>query len=102
MTTLASHVPPRSPEANPHTEAATSRQARTRTILVIALILVALFAMGMPVLHFTVGADLTKHSGAFFFVWTLIALGVVGMFSVILSMLEIRGRLRPNAGDRGE
>jgi len=46
-----------------------------------------LFAAGMPVLHLT-GTGLSsaaRSSGAFFFLWTMIALGVLGMFSVILS-----------------
>jgi hypothetical protein len=33
-----------------------------------------------------VGGEFAKSSGAFFFVWTLLALGVTGTFSVILSM----------------
>jgi hypothetical protein len=32
-----------------------------------------------------VGGDFAKSSGAFFFVWTLIALGMTALFSVILS-----------------
>jgi hypothetical protein len=32
-----------------------------------------------------VGGDIAGSSGAFFFVWTLIALGVTTLFSVILS-----------------
>jgi hypothetical protein len=54
------------------------------------MLLVALFAMGMPVLHFLLGADLTKYSGALFFVWCLIALGVNGLFSVLLWVSELR------------
>src|SRR4051812_593618 len=38
------------------------------------MLLAALFAVGMPVLHFTLGSDMTRYSGAFFFVWCLIAL----------------------------
>jgi hypothetical protein len=36
-----------------------------------------------------VGSSIANSSGAFFFVWTLIALGVAALFSVILS---VRGR----------
>lgn len=54
------------------------------------MLLVAFFAMGMPVLHFTLGADLNKHSDALFFVWCLIALGVNGLFSVLLWVSEVR------------
>jgi hypothetical protein len=32
-----------------------------------------------------VGGSIAKSSGAFFFVWTLIALGVTALFSIILS-----------------
>ena len=32
-----------------------------------------------------VGGNIAKSSGAFFFVWTLIALGVTALFSVTLS-----------------
>ncbi len=46
--------------------------------------------MAVPVLHMMgkgvgVGSNIAKSSGAFFFVWTLIALGVTALFSVILS-----------------
>jgi hypothetical protein len=44
----------------------------------------ALFAAGMPVIHLT-GPGLSVAARAFFFLWTLIALGVTGMFSAILS-----------------
>jgi len=37
-----------------------------------------------------VGGDIANASGAFFFVWTLIALGVTALFSVILSARGLR------------
>jgi hypothetical protein len=43
----------------------------------------SLGASAMPLVH-TTGAGIGKSSG-FFFVWTLIALGVTGIFSVILA-----------------
>jgi hypothetical protein len=55
----------------------------------IIMLLGALFAIGMPVLHLTNGADMNKHSGAFFFVWCLIALGVTGVFSLLLLTWEL-------------
>jgi hypothetical protein len=55
----------------------------------IIMLLCALFSIGMPVLHFTGGADLTKRSGALFFVWCLIALGVTGLLSVCLLVSEL-------------
>src|ERR1700704_2327369 len=50
----------------------------------IIILLGSLLASGMPVIHMRgagVGA-IAKSSGAFFFVWTLLALGVTGLFSV--------------------
>jgi len=67
------------------------------------MLFVALFAIGMPVLHFTGGADMNKHSAAFLFVWCLIALGVNGLFSLLLSMSALprvwRGPRPANAPD---
>lgn len=54
----------------------------------VIVLLGSLLAASMPVIHMTgagVGGALAKSSGAFFFVWTLLALGVTGLFSVILS-----------------
>jgi hypothetical protein len=54
----------------------------------VIILLGSLLGSGMPVLHMMgkgVGGDFAKSSGAFFFVWTLIALGVTALFSVILS-----------------
>ena len=51
----------------------------------------SLFALGMPIIH-VMGAggvfrgEIAKGSGAFLFVWTLHALGVTGMFSLIHSV----------------
>jgi hypothetical protein len=55
----------------------------------IIMVLVALSAIGMPVLHFTGGVNMSKHSAAFLFVWCLIALGVNGLFSVLLLTSEL-------------
>jgi len=63
------------------------------------MLLAALFAMGMPILHFTLRADLTKYSGAFFFVWGMIALGVNGLFSVLLWVSEL-SRMRDERRQR--
>ena len=63
----------------------------------IIMLFIAIFAMGMPALHFNLGSDWSKHSAAFFFVWCLIALGVSGLFSVILWVSELR-RLRDERG----
>lgn len=55
----------------------------------IIILLGSLLASGIPVIHMTgagVGGAIAKSNGAFFFVWTLLALGVTGLFSVILSV----------------
>ncbi len=56
----------------------------------IIMLLVAISAMGMPVLHFMGSPNWSKHSAALFFVWCLIALGVNGLFSVMLWVSELR------------
>ena len=63
----------------------------------------------VPVIHMKgagVGGPLAKSSGAFFFIWTLIALGVTALFSVILSArglwehLPRRSGMQPKQGAR--
>ena len=56
----------------------------------IIMLFVALFAAGMPALHFNLGHDWSKHKAALFFVWCLIALGVNGLFSLMLWLSELR------------
>jgi hypothetical protein len=54
----------------------------------IIILLFSLLSMGIPVLHMRgkgVGFG-TIRSGGFFFIWTLLALGVTALFSVILSV----------------
>jgi hypothetical protein len=56
----------------------------------VIILLGSLLGLAVPILHMTgkgvgVGSNIAKSSGAFFFVWTLIALGVTALFSVILS-----------------
>jgi hypothetical protein len=62
--------------------------AERRSGYIIVLVL-SLLGSGIPVLHMTgaglVGGDIANSSGAFFFVWTLIALGTTTLFSVILA-----------------
>ena len=56
------------------------------------IILVASFLlMGVPVIHMRgVGVGFGTHrSGGVFFIWTLLALGVTALFSVILSVREL-------------
>jgi hypothetical protein len=56
----------------------------------VIILLGSLLSLAVPVLHMKgagvgVGGNIAKSSGAFFFIWTLIALGVTALFSVILS-----------------
>jgi hypothetical protein len=54
----------------------------------VILLLVSLLELVVPVIHMKgagVGGAIAKSSGAFFFIWTLLALGVTALFSVILS-----------------
>jgi hypothetical protein len=56
----------------------------------VILLLGSLLAMAVPVVHMNgkgvgVASGIANSSGGFFFIWTLISLGVTGLFSVILS-----------------
>jgi hypothetical protein len=53
----------------------------------VIMLLVGLFAAGMPVLHMRGAhyADIARSAGGFFFVWTLWALGGIGGVTVALS-----------------
>lgn len=51
----------------------------------------SLLGLGIPIIHMMgkgvgVGGSIAKSSGAFFFVWTLLALGVTSVFSIVLSI----------------
>jgi len=73
--------------------------AERRSGLVILLI-ASLLGSGVPVIHMRgaglVGGRIANSSGAFFWVWTLLALGVTTIFSFILSAQRLwslrRGR----------
>jgi hypothetical protein len=62
--------------------------AERRSGYVITL-LGGLLGLAAPILHMTgkgVGGDFARSSAAFFFIWTILALGVTALFSVILSV----------------
>src|SRR6476646_10171925 len=65
----------------------------------VIILLGSLLGLGVPVIHMSgagVVALFTKApSGGFFFVWTLISIGVTALFSVILS---VRGLWSPQWG----
>ena len=63
-------------------------ERRSGYVIILLGSLVGILAL---VLHFratggVAGGETAKSSGAFFFVWTLIALGVSSLFSVVLSV----------------
>lgn len=67
----------------------------------VIILLGSLLGLSIPVIHMMgagVGGNLAKSSGAFFFIWTIIALGVTSLFSFILSVRQLwslqRGKLR--------
>ena len=54
----------------------------------ITLLVVSLLELVVPAVHVKgagVGGAVAKSDGAFFFIWTLLALGVTALFSVVLS-----------------
>jgi hypothetical protein len=64
--------------------------AERRSGYIIVLVL-SLLGLGIPVIHMRgkgvgVASGIANSSGGFFFVWTLIALGVTALFSVLLSV----------------
>ena len=66
----------------------------------VIILLASLVGTLAPILHFrgmgeVVGGEIARSSGGLFFVWTLIALGVTALFSVVLSA---RGLWRPGRG----
>ena len=55
----------------------------------VIILLGSLLGAGVPVIHMMgkgVGGKIAQSSGGVFFVWTLLALGVTALFSVILSV----------------
>ena len=54
----------------------------------VIILLGSLLGLLVPVIHMKgagVGGAIAKSSGGFFFIWTLLALGVTALFSIILS-----------------
>jgi len=69
----------------------------------VIILLGSLLSLAVPILHMKgkgvgIASGIANSSGGFFFVWTLIALGVTALFSVILSAHGLwrlqRGRSR--------
>lgn len=62
----------------------------------VIILLGSLLGVLVPVIHMKgagVGGAIAKSSGAFFFIWTLLALGVTALFSVVLSVRGLWQRL---------
>lgn len=58
----------------------------------IIVLIGSLITFGVPIMHMTgAGMGVKRSAGAFFFVWTLYALGVTGAFGAILSVRALRG-----------
>jgi hypothetical protein len=64
------------------------------------LLVGSLLALMMPVVHMTgAGVGVKRSAGAFFFVWTLYALGVTGTFGTLLSaraLMTTRNPMQPS------
>jgi hypothetical protein len=77
---------------------------RERLIGRILILLGALGAAGMPVLHFQGRSfpEIVRGPGGFFFFWTLLMLGVIGTLSIILVVLEFWNSRRRSTASAGE
>ena len=70
----------------------------------IMMLLTGFFAAAMPVIHLRSVRinEIAQANGGFFFIWTLWALGVIGLFCMILAVhviLERRRRITDEAVD---
>lgn len=62
---------------------------RERRLGYLIILLGSLLSLAAPILHMKgkgVGGEFARSEGAFFFIWTILALGVTALFSVILSL----------------
>jgi hypothetical protein len=80
--------------AHPGHVAVWNAGARRTAAGYVIILLGSLLGTSVPIFHFrgaggVVGGEIAKSSGAFFFVWTLIVLGVTAMFSLVLSAREL-------------
>jgi hypothetical protein len=70
---------------------------RERLAGYIIMLIGGLLALGLPVIHMSgkgigVASRVASSNGHFFFVWTLIMLGVLGSFSLVLAVRGIAAR----------
>ena len=71
----------------------------------VIILLGSLLGLLVPVIHMKgagVGGAIAKSSGAFFFIWTLHALGVTALFSVILSVRGLLEHLPRRTGAQAQ
>ena len=63
----------------------------------ITILIISILATGLPVIHMRgagmAGGRIANSSGAFFFVWTLVAIGVTSLFSAVLSARALRRQI---------
>jgi len=62
----------------------------------IVILLLSLFSLVVPIVHMKgrgvgVASSIARSGGGFFFIWTLIAIGVIALFSVVLSVRGLWG-----------
>ena len=71
----------------------------------VIILLGSLLGLVVPFIHMKgagVGGAIAKSGGAFFFIWTLLALGVTALFSVILSVRGLVGHLPWRTGAQAQ
>ena len=65
------------------------------------MILTGLAAAAMPVFHMKeLGGEFAKSSGAFFFIWTVLAVGTTGCLTVVLSLRGLWSLRQARLGER--
>lgn len=72
----------------------------------IIMLIGGLFGLGMPVIHMVlarteVANEVARARGDYFFVWTLLAVGVTGLFSFILAARGLWSRQWASPGSPG-
>lgn len=73
----------------------------------IIMLIGGLFGLGMPVIHMVlartvVANEVARVRGDYFFVWTLLAVGVTGLFSFILAARGLWSRQWASPGSPGK
>ena len=70
----------------------------------VVMLLGSVLGSAAPILHFqgaggVAGRGIAASSGAFFWVWTLVALGVTSVFAMVLSVYGLWRSFRPRAAE---